>query len=153
MVTIRGQFERAGVATANIVLQQTSPTLNSNSATSWGATNALSVNFANLSQAAAMLVKTKVAGDRGVQSVFVSTTGPTLTASAAATTAGYRQAVQNALANARMMATADELVLGAQADITAGVSGGAAALIPNPPSSGPNQKLLAVTITYRTTKG
>lgn len=128
----------------------------------YSAGQTLQVSFPTLVSLAAVLSRTHVVHRAGVQNFWIGQgNAPAARPSAAALAKGYRQALADARRTAIAVAEADGLVLGPAVRVTEGEGssaeacaiGGCGAMVGlSPPPTGPNQMLLAVTVTYVTAR-
>lgn len=125
------------------------------------ASESVQVTFSSLTQLAATLTATQIPQSPGVQNVWIdSGNGTPGKPSDAALTAAYRQALADAQHTATLLAKAQGIQLGAVTAIRQGTWGSAGCGGPGcgplslqgftPPTPGPNQELVAVTVTYAT---
>lgn len=121
------------------------------------------VTIGTLTRLAAVLTKSGVAKAPGVQNFYINQSGQNPgAATPAALTSGYAQAFRDARTTATLLARADQLSLGSLVSVTEGAllstpcGGMGCSPTPvegvNPPQPGPNQELVAVTVTYRTSR-
>jgi uncharacterized protein YggE len=119
----------------------------------------LQVTFSTLTQLANFLTTTPVAQSSGVQNIWINSEGQGQTRpDDGALSAAYRQALADAQHTAQLLAAAQGLQLGPPIAVRQGTVGGGC---PGPgcgpflsgmapPTAGPNQALVAVTVTYST---
>ncbi len=128
-------------------------------AAGFAASEGLQVTFPSLASLARVLSRTDVARGPGVQNFWVNQGGTQAARpAAAALAAGYGAALADARASALALAAAEGVVLvralsvteGAQADGGCGMGGCGPTFGVSPPPVGPNQMLVAVTVTYAT---
>lgn len=124
----------------------------------YSANASLQVTFPSLSSLARTLTRTNIGTARGVSNFYINEGGDeTQEPAASALALGYRAALANAKQTAEAIARADGRALGSTLSVAEGEVA-ASACGPmggcgqpdgiNPPSIGPNQELVAVTVTY-----
>ncbi|MBX5467604.1 MAG: SIMPL domain-containing protein [Firmicutes bacterium] len=125
------------------------------------ASESVQVQFSSLTQLATTITATQISQSPGVQNVWIDS-GNQIPGkpSDAALTAAYRQALADAQHTATLLAQAQGIRLGAVTAIRQGAGGSASCGGPGcgplpppgvtPPAIGPNQELVAVTVTYAT---
>lgn len=120
----------------------------------------LQVTFSSLTQLADFLTATPVAQSSGVQNIWIDSGGVgQIRPNDDALSAAYRQALADAQHTAQLLASAQGLRLGPPIAVRQGTAGGGCAgpgcgpFLSGmaPPTAGPNQALVAVTVTYSTT--
>ncbi|PSR20261.1 MAG: hypothetical protein C7B45_15735 [Sulfobacillus acidophilus] len=155
----RIQLEKAGVS-AKAFSTEGPPNLSYNNV-QYQANVTLEVTFPTLTRLADAMQASGVQNDANVQNTFVNQVTATPTPTAAQLSAGYRAAFANALTTAQQMAQADNLTLGHSVSVYEGsantiscnpMNGCTGISSVSPPSVGQNQELVAVTITYDTSK-
>jgi uncharacterized protein YggE len=124
----------------------------------------LQVTFPNLSRLAAALTKAHLATAKGVQNFWINQGGPGPSVpTPAALAEGYQQAFADAAKTASLLAAADHLTLGPAVAVTEGAllnntpcGGMGCGPVPiqgiAPPPVGQNQELVAVTVSYATSR-
>jgi uncharacterized protein YggE len=159
----RKQFATLGV-NPSAIMTQGPPNLNYQNGGEWQASDTLEVTFPTLAQLTHVVTASKVADNPAIQNFWINASYQSPTATPAALASGYATAEQNAAQTAQIMANAEHLQLGAQVSITQGAitntqcggmgaCGGGVPMGVTVPSIGPNQELVAVTVTYETNPG
>jgi uncharacterized protein YggE len=155
---VKAQLEKAG-ASASAVSVQNPPNLNAQQGGTFSANVGVTVAFPTLARLAHVLTASNIANDSAVQNVWINQASTTPVASPAAVASGYAAALNNAAASAAAIAAADHLHLGAQVSVSEGTLSpscnamggcGPAPMDVIMPTVGPNQELVAVTVTYDT---
>jgi hypothetical protein len=161
--SLRNEATRAGVPAAEIATQGP-PSVNLNvGANSYQAGMALALGVRSLPAAAALIDRLRLGSDPAVGNVWIDTPSQAGAPGAQALSAAYTSALAQAHASALVLAAADHLTLGAQLAVTEGAPAAAppcaagsgctdliAPGVPEPPLVGPDQQLIAVTVTYAT---
>ena len=121
----------------------------------------IQVTFPNLTALATAITKADLAKAKGLANTWINSGGPLpATPTPSALAQAYRQAFQDADRTAQIIAAAQHRALGPILSVTEGAilnfpcGGMGCGPIPvqgiNPPTPGPNQELVAVTVTYAT---
>jgi hypothetical protein len=161
--SLRNEATRVGVPAADIATQGP-PSVNLNvGADSYQAGMAVALDVRSLTAAAALIDRLRLGSDPAVGNVWIDTPSQAGAPGAQALSAAYTSALAQAHASALVLAAADHLTLGAQLAVTEGAPAAAppcaagsgctdliAPGVPEPPLVGPDQQLIAVTVTYAT---